>query len=103
MTHEELVLVRRTVAEVAAEVQPLLQPVPGLSRRNAPAHLWLGIRERFGPEWRVRALASSVLEMLEWMRRNPNGDYGAWPGPPQYRQDWFAEELFSRESTGPGA
>lgn len=94
MTHEELERIRERVRTAAEQIQPLLAPVEGLARRNAPAHLWLGVRLRFGEEWRVRADPASVMRFLDWVDANPNADYDAWPESPLLRGDTFSERLF---------
>ncbi len=94
MTLEELQRIRDRVRMVAERIQPLLEPVEGLARRNAPAHLWLGVRVLFGDEWRVRAHPESVLRFVEWVGANPNADYHAWPETPELRADRFSERLF---------
>jgi len=94
MTPLELNEIRERVRVVSERIQPLLAPVSGLSKRNAPAHLWLGVREIFGDEWRVRAQPSSVLRFIDWIAAHPNADYGAWPKQPEYRDGTFSERLF---------
>jgi len=77
--------VQARVNEVSACIQPLLLPHPELARRNAHAHVWLGIKVRFGEDWRERACLESVMTFLDWMRTNPNGDYGEYAGPVRHR------------------
>jgi len=94
MTPEELDCIRERVRTVAERIQPLLEPAKGLSRRNAPAHIWLGVRLVFGDEWRARAESSSVLRFIDWIDANPNADYDAWPERPELRPGTFSERLF---------
>lgn len=77
--------IRQRVHEVAEAIGPLLDPHPGLSRRNAHAHIWLGINRRFGQDWRERADLAGVLAMVEWFLHHPNHDYEAFPGPIRHR------------------
>ena len=77
--------VQDRVNAVAERIQPLLQPHPGLERRNAHAHVWLGIKVRFGDEWRERACLDSVMRFLEWIDAHPNADYEAYEGPVRHR------------------
>lgn len=79
---------------MAERIQPLLEPVAGLARRNAPAHLWLGVQVIFGEEWRVRADPASVERFIEWIDAHPNADYEAWPETPRFREGSFSERLF---------
>jgi hypothetical protein len=69
------------VRVVGDRIQPLLEPHPGLAARNAHAHLWLGIKVRFGEDWRVRARHEGVVAFIAWVEENPNADYEAFPGP----------------------
>jgi len=94
MTPEELQSIRERVRLVGERIQPLLEPVAGLSKRNAPAHLWLGVRLVFGDEWRVRAEPASVLRFIDWIGEHPNDDYEAWPERPESRAGSFSERLF---------
>ena len=48
MTAPTIAQVNVRVREVADRIQPLLAPHPGLARRNAHAHAWLGIKTLFG-------------------------------------------------------
>jgi hypothetical protein len=77
--------VQQRVHDVADRIQPLLHPHPGLARRNAHAHVWLGIRERFGQDWRERACLTSVMAFVEWIEANPNAEYGVFDGPIRHR------------------
>jgi hypothetical protein len=61
---EELAQINARVRAVADRIQPLLEPHPGLARRNAHAHAWLGLKVIFGDDWRERA-----------------ADYEAYDGP----------------------
>jgi len=94
MSPEELRSIRERVREVAERIQPLLAPVSGLARRNAPAHVWLGIRERFEDEWRARAEPANVRRFVDWIERHPNADYDEWEETPTLRQTSFSERLF---------
>ena len=49
------------------DIQPVLAPHPGLARRNAHAHAWLGIKTLFGEAWRERADLACVLAFVEKM------------------------------------
>lgn len=80
----DLAPVREAVARVGARIQPLLEPHPGLARRNAFAHIWLGVKLRFGDDWKETAEPTSLLEFIEWIDSHPNDDYEEWPGPPRY-------------------
>lgn len=77
----QLAEVTERVRAVADRIQPLLEPHPGLARRNAHAHVWLGIKVVFGDDWRARADPASVGAFLAWMDHHPNADYGDYPGP----------------------
>ena len=77
--------VNARVREVADRIQPLLEPHPGLARRNAHAHAWLGIKTLFGEAWRERADLACVLAFVEWMHAHPNDDYEAYDGPVRHR------------------
>jgi hypothetical protein len=77
--------VQDRVNTVAERIQPLLLPHPGLARRNAHAHVWLGVKVRFGQEWRERACLDSVMQFLDWMQTHPNADYGDYAGPVRHR------------------
>lgn len=81
MQPDELVAVNDRVREVADRIQPLLEPHPGLARRNAHAHVWLGLKVTFGDDWRARASPASVHAFLDWMAAHPNLDYGSYAGP----------------------
>jgi hypothetical protein len=85
MAAPTLAQVNARVREVADRIQPLLTPHPGLARRNAHAHVWLGIRERFGQDWRERACLTSVVAFVEWIGTNPNAEYGNFDGPIRHR------------------
>jgi hypothetical protein len=78
---DELAAVNDRVRAVADRIQPLLEPHPGLARRNAHAHVWLGLKVIFGDDWRERAAPASVHVFLAWMDANPNADYGEYCGP----------------------
>ena len=43
MSPDELAAVNARVRAVAVRIQPLLEPHPGLAKRNAHAHVWLGL------------------------------------------------------------
>ena len=85
MAMPTLAQVNAHVREVADGIQPLLAPHPGLARRNAHAHAWLGIKTIFGEEWRERACLDSVMQFLDWMQAHPNADYGDYDGPVRHR------------------
>lgn len=76
----ELVRIRELVATVGANIQPLLQPHNGLAKRNAYAHIWLGISTRFGGRWRESAICLEIEAFLAWLAENPNADYHAFTG-----------------------
>ena len=78
---DELVSVNDRVLAVAGRIQPLLEPHPGLARRNAHAHVWLGLKAIFGDDWRERAAPTSVHAFLAWMDANPNAEYDQYRGP----------------------
>lgn len=80
----ELAQVTARVREVADSIQPLLLPHPGLARRNAHAHVWLGLKVVFGEDWRERAAPASVHAFLDWMAAAPNADYGDYGGPVEF-------------------
>lgn len=94
MRREEILQIRERVRSASEHIQPLLAPAPGHARRNAPAHLWLGVRVIFGEEWRVRADSASVLRFIAWIEANPNADYDAWDEKPEFRDGTFSERLF---------
>lgn len=75
MSPQELTAITEEVRRVAEVIQPQLAPHPGLARRNAYAHAWLGLKVVFGEDWRERAAPESVRAFLRWMEANPNGDY----------------------------
>ena len=81
MGPDELQAVNARVRAVAERIQPLLEPHPGLAKRNAHAHVWLGLKVIFGDDWRERAAPASVLAFLGWMDANPNADYEEYAGP----------------------
>ena len=85
---DELAAVNDRVRTVADRIQPLLEPHPGLARRNAHAHVWLGLKVIFGDDWRDRAAPASVHAFLAWMDDNPNADYDDYLGP---REELSAE------------
>lgn len=87
MTPGELAAIRARVAEIGQRIQPLLHPHPPLPERNAFAHIWLGLKETFGERWRERADPASVQAFLDWIEREPNADYGDFPGPVRERID----------------
>jgi hypothetical protein len=94
MRPEELATVTARVRSVADRIQPMLDPHPGLAKRNAHAHVWLGLKVVFGEEWRERAVPESVLAFLAWIDANPNADYDEYRGPreeltPEARGDLF--------------
>jgi hypothetical protein len=81
MDPRELQAINARVREVADRIQPLLEPHPGLARRNAHAHVRLGLKVIFGDDWRDRAAPASVRAFLGWMDANPNADYDDYAGP----------------------
>ena len=81
MDPRELQAINARVREVADRIQPLLEPHPGLARRNAHAHVWLGLKVIFGDDWRERAAPAGVHAFLGWMDANPNADYEEYAGP----------------------
>jgi hypothetical protein len=85
---EELAQINARVRAVADRIQPLLEPHPGLARRNAHAHAWLGLKVIFGDDWRERAAPESVLAFIAWMGAHPNADYEEYDGP---REELSAE------------
>ncbi len=89
MSPDELAAVNARVRAVSDRIQPLLEPHPGLARRNAHAHVWLGLKVVFGEEWREQAAPASVHAFLAWMDANPNADYEEYAGP---REVLTAEE-----------
>ena len=86
MSATTLAQVNARVRQVADRIQPLLAPHAGLSRRNAQAHAWLGIKTVFGEAWRERADLATVLAFVEWLDAHPNDDYEAYDGPVRHRQ-----------------
>ena len=88
MHPDELAAVNDRVRAVAIRIQPLLEPHPGLVRRNAHAHVWLGLKVAFGENWRELTAPSSVHAFLDWMGAHPNADYDAYDGP---REELSAE------------
>ena len=48
MRPEDLAAVNARVRAVADRIQPLLAPHEGLAKRNAHAHVWLGLKVIFG-------------------------------------------------------
>lgn len=85
MAEPTLAQVNARVREVADRIQPLLAPHAGLARRNAHAHVWLGIRLRFGEDWRERACLGSVMAFVDWIDANPNSGYEDYAGPIRHR------------------
>ena len=81
MRPDQLAAVNDRVRAVAERIQPLLEPHPGLARRNAHAHVWLGLKVIFGDDWRERAAPGSVQALLAWIEAHPNADYDAYGGP----------------------
>lgn len=94
MRLEDLAAVNARVRAVADRIQPLLAPHEGLAKRNAHAHVWLGLKVIFGDDWRERTTPESAQAFLLWMDANPNADYQEYTGP---REELTAEgrgELF---------
>ncbi len=81
MNRRDLDDIAMRVRRVGDRIQPLLDPHPGLAARNAHAHVWLGIKVRFGESWRTRAMHAGVCAFVDWIEANPNADYEAFPGP----------------------
>ena len=81
MNKRDLDDVAMRVRRVGDRIQPLLDPHPGLAARNAHAHIWLGIKVRFGESWRTRASHDGVCAFIDLIAANPNADYEAFPGP----------------------
>ncbi|MBM4111014.1 MAG: hypothetical protein FJ254_06620 [Phycisphaerae bacterium] len=81
MKRSDLDDIAMRVRRVGDRIQPLLEPHPGLAARNAHAHLWLGIKVRFGDAWRSRARHDGVCAFIDWIEANPNADYDAFLGP----------------------
>ena len=81
MDPRELQAINARVHEVADRIQPLLEPHPGLAKRNGHAHVWLGLKVIFGDDWRERAAPAGVHAFLGWMDANPNADYEEYAGP----------------------
>lgn len=77
----DLTNIRDQVAATGDAIQSLLLPHAGLARRNAYAHIWLGISSTFGDQWRTTAIAAEVIDFVQWIGANPNEDYGAFTGP----------------------
>ncbi|MSR29177.1 MAG: hypothetical protein EXS03_06350 [Phycisphaerales bacterium] len=100
MTKREYEQIRALTAEIGPRIQPLLQPCEGLTKRNAFAHIWLGVRTRFGEGWREVALAEEVAGFVRWIGNNPNADYSDFRGGITHVSDRRATEpsLFSFNS-----
>jgi hypothetical protein len=81
VTPAQLAAVTERVRAVAERIQPLLAPHPGLAKRNAHAHVWLGLKVVLGEDWRTAAAPASVHALLDWMEREPNAEYEAYDGP----------------------
>ena len=94
MNRRDLDDIAMRVRRVGDRIQPLLDPHPGLARRNAHAHVWLGIKVAFGEDWREFAAPASVHAFLAWMDANPNEDYGAYGGPRERLTPEERGELF---------
>jgi len=104
----ELMAIREHVAAVGDAIQPLLLPHAGLARRNAYAHVWLGISTVFGDQWRATAVAHQVIDFVHWIGVNPNEDYAAFSGPairlPESEQTSLPrppEKMSPHRSSGP--
>ena len=89
MDPAQLQSVNARVRSVADRIQPLLEPHPGLTARNAHAHVWLGLKVVFGEDWRDRAAPASVHAFLDWIDAHPNADYEEYRGP---REEMTAQE-----------
>jgi len=94
MSPEDLAAVTARVRSVSDRIQPLLDPHPGLARRNAHAHVWLGLKVIFGDDWRERTAPASVMAFLEWIDAHPNADYEEYAGPRQELTPGERGELF---------
>lgn len=94
MSPAELTAVTTRVRAVAERIQPLLAPHPGLVRRNAHAHVWLGLKVVLGEDWRQTATPASVHALLAWMEREPNAEYEAYTGPREHLAPEERGELF---------
>lgn len=81
MSPDELQAVNARVRAVAERIQPLLAPHAGLAKRNAHAHVWLGLKVVFGEEWRDWAAPASVHAFLAWIESHPNAGYEEYAGP----------------------
>ncbi len=92
-----LAQVNARVRQVADRIQPLLTPHPGLARRNAHAHAWLGIKTVFGEHWRQRADLGTVLAFVAWLDAHPNDDYQAYDGPVRHLEAGERGLLFETE------
>lgn len=80
MTGADLAQLRSLVATVGERIQPLLLPCETLAHRNAFAHIWLGVKTRFGDNWRETADSGEVGAFVRWMDAHPNEEYGAFAG-----------------------
>ena len=80
MLDSDLTNIREQVARVGGRIQPLLLPCEGIAKRNAFAHIWLGVKTRFTQEWRDRARAEDVTAFIDWMDSHPNSDYDEYTG-----------------------
>ena len=81
MNSVQLKTIRDQVALIGARIQPQLLPHESLARRNAFAHIWLGVKTVFGEHWRESGIDSEVLAFVTWIDANPNADYESFPGP----------------------
>jgi len=80
MNAEELKRIRSEVAQAGEKIQPLLLPHESLARRNAFAHIWLGIRTIFSEHWRDGGRVDEVSHFIDWIGKNPNADYESFGG-----------------------
>ncbi len=80
MLDSDLTKIREQVARVGGRIQPLLLPCEGIAKRNAFAHIWLGVKTRFSEEWRDRARAEDVAAFVDWIDAHPNADYEEYAG-----------------------
>lgn len=71
MTPAEL---KNLIAEVGAEIQPKLDPLPGRRQRNAYAHIYGAVRDLCGDTY-SKAEPQKVIAVVEAIRRNPNASY----------------------------
>lgn len=71
MTPAEL---KNLIAEVGAEIQSQLDPLPHRRQRNAYAHIYGAIKDLCGDTY-SEADPAKVVAIVEAIRRNPNANY----------------------------